>query len=169
MIERLPATPANHLVGNLPVAHMAIPLQWDERDSANAGLHLFKFYEQYSEELTAAAQLSMEAGKWEQARSLYDSATHLNPANSEAFWGLAVALAYQGEVCGSLKAINRCLWLTPDFALAFATRAVIYRAMGRLDHAIADLDRACEFPVDPAVGKTWRNLAFNLRIAACNS
>lgn len=117
-----------------------------------------------SEELVVAALARgaelMEAGKVEEANRSFAGALRLDPTAGQrvnSAWGTAYnELAWKaflelpsdqlGESLpkaeAALNLVQKALDLAPDNAFALDTRGSIFRAMGRIDEALADFDAA---------------------------
>ncbi len=70
---------------------------------------------QESERLVAQGERAYQAGRYEDARALFERATHDDPADPAAVYALGLALGKLGRWDASADAFGRALALQPDF------------------------------------------------------
>ena len=94
------------------------------------------------EELAAVARAGLvfhDQGRTDEARALFAGLTAVNPADAYAWRILGVLDLESGDREGARRAFDRAIALEPGAGAAYAGRAEVHLAMGRVDRARADL------------------------------
>ncbi len=79
--------------------------------------------------------------------------------DSIAYYNKGVDLAHEGNYTGALQMIDQALTITPNFTLAYVTRAGIYSETGDYEEAIRAVNRALDIdPGNPSLLTVIANL-----------
>ena len=84
----------------------------------------------------------MQLGLADLAEKEFTRAGKLDPKNSVAKSGMAAVLASRGSYQEAMQLANEAVTMAPDVGENYVNRAAVYRAMGNLDEALADCNRA---------------------------
>jgi tetratricopeptide (TPR) repeat protein len=107
--------------------------------------------------LNGLASLLVEAGRTDEARELLRHSLAGDPANGRARRLLADALTKEGEHEAAEQELARLTVALPDWPEGWVSLAASQRMLGRIDQAVAALQRA--LALDPDYGEAHRALA----------
>ena len=101
--------------------------------------------------LTNLGATLLALAKPQEALSLLEQATQVEPGHAEGWLQRADALAQLGHLDEALPCIDQLLSLAPTLALGWARRGALLKDLGRHPAAAQALQRAIELGADPAV------------------
>ena len=116
-----------------------------------------------AESLLAQATARHEAGRLDEAKSLYEEALRRDPGNAFATHYLGVLAMQRGALDESLRRLERSLELRPDVPAFHTNLGLCHKRRGELGPAIASHRRAAE--LDPRSASIRSNLAVALQEA----
>lgn len=105
----------------------------------------------------ALACLGKEGEKSGASLNSLTSAAEKRMAQAEKLYMVATGLLQKGQLQDALKGYQHALEADPDYAEAYSNRGVVKAALGDLDGAIADYNRAVA--LKPDLGAAFYNLA----------
>jgi Flp pilus assembly protein TadD len=88
-----------------------------------------------SEEKMEAAHMALAIGEMGEAAALYRTATEIDPANSEAWQALGMALVKLGELEEAIRSLEQLVALKPKDQLAYTSLSLAYGRAGRIQEA----------------------------------
>jgi len=101
------------------------------------------------------------AGRYEDARRVFDRILDLIPDNSVALNNRGITYDSMGRYEEAFEDYNRSLELTPNHAVILANRAYAYYHMERYEEALADYNRSLELRPDSAHVLNDRGATYN--------
>ncbi|RLJ94631.1 tetratricopeptide repeat protein [Paracidovorax citrulli] len=92
--------------------------------------------------LLRRAESAIGANRFDDALRDFATLQKMNPQSQRVALGTGMAQVGKGDVQAAIATFNQILARTPNAAVAYYGRAMAYRAAGKLDDSLKDLDRA---------------------------
>lgn len=96
------------------------------------------------------------AGRWQQARAVYETVLQNTPAHADALHLLGLLVQKQGDLHSAERLIKQAIASNPQQAQFWSNLSLVYQAQGRFDQALQSAQQALQ--IDPTYAKAHNNL-----------